>query len=313
MVFGAVTGGSLKSADAVAIVRAAAEATLLVDGVRFTEDSVADTNRAADGKINRHRDGVASLAGLQADVTTAIPAAVVRAVTAAARRVSSNHPWVMDEEELAELESDDPDEQSSRCVFIGGASFSFHPYLTDMCLTSSGDPQSDHRNAEDPTWIVEALTHADEAGPLGIDHLADVRCRRFSYHVDLERHRGELELPSYVGTLGAPHLVGEVWIDDDNLVRRVERELIYRRRRRSLRRAGSQHPRTATTFRDFGIDIRIQTPEIKGSDASILGAVRSTAAILRRRRRNYKRPQNGQVDSPSLHTGDTGGGPLPSA
>ena len=300
-------------ADAVAIIRAAVKATLFVDGVRFTEDSVADTSRAGDGEMNGHRYGVASLAGLRADVTTAIPAAVVRAVRAGARRVSSKHPWVMDEEELAELESDDPDEQSSRCVFIGGASFSFHPYFKDMCLTSLGDPLSDHRNADDPTWIVEALTHVDEAGPLGIDHLAGVRCRRFSCHVDLERHRGELEPPSYVGTLGAPHLVGEVWIDDENRVRRVERELIYRRRRRSLGRAGVQHPRISTTFDDFGIDIRIQTPEVKGSDASILGAVRSTAAILRRRRRDYQRSQNGQVDSPPLHTGDTGGGPLLSA
>lgn len=282
--------------DALAVVRAGAEATLRVDGVRFTEDSVTGTGRAVEGEMDSHREGVASLAGLRADVTTAIPPAVLRAVAKAARRVSSKHPWVMGEDELAELESDYANEQTSHCVFIGGASFSLHPYFKDMCFTSSGDPLSDRRNHCDPTWIVEVLGYVDEADLLGIDQVAGVPCRRFSFHVDLERHRGELELPSYVGTLGAPHLVGEVWIDDENLVRRVERERIYRRRQRQAgREAGFQHSRTATTFRDFGIDVCIQTPEVKQSDASIFDAIKSTAGILWRRRRDYKREHDGQV------------------
>jgi hypothetical protein len=296
-------------ADAVTVVGAGAMATLRVEGVRFTEDRVVGTSRAVEGA--RHREGVASLAGLRADVRTEIPAAVLHAVARAARRVSSERPWVMGQDELAELESDYANGQTSHCVFIGGATFHFHPYFKDMCFTSSGDPQSSHRDADDPTWIVEVLSYVDEADPLGIDQLAGVRCRRFSFHVDLERHRDELELPSYVSTLGAPHLVGEVWIDDDNLVRRVEREQIDRRRRRSPRRAGSQHPRTATTLGDFGIDVCIQTPEVKGSGASISDTVRSTAAILRDRRRDYKREHDGQVDAAPLHTEDTNDGGLP--
>jgi hypothetical protein len=88
-------------AEAVAVVRTGAEATLRVDGVRFTEDSVVDTSRAVEGEMDRHREGVASLAGLRADVRTAIPPAVLRAVAGAARRASSKHPWVMGEDELA--------------------------------------------------------------------------------------------------------------------------------------------------------------------------------------------------------------------
>jgi hypothetical protein len=290
--------GSAVDADAVAAVHAGAQATLCVDGVRFTEDRVGISS-AVDGELDLHREGVASLAGLRADVVTAIPPVVVRGVARGARRLWSKHPWVMGEDELAELEFDDANEQTSHCVFIGGARFVFHPYFQDMCFTSSGDPLSDRRNDCDPTWIVEVLSCVDEADSLGIDPVAGAGCRRFSFHVDLERHRGELELPSYVGTLGAPHLVGEVWIDDDNLVRRVERERVHRRRRRYPGRAGFQQPRTATALCDFGIDVCIQTPEVKRSDASIFGATRSTAAILWRRRRDYKRAHDGQGEHSS--------------
>jgi hypothetical protein len=72
-------------------------------------------------------------------------------------------------------------------------------------------------------------------------------------------------------------------------VRRVEREQIDRRRRRHPLRTGFQHPRTATTFRDFGIDVCIQTPEVRRSDASLSDAARSTAATLKALRREYKR------------------------
>ena len=281
------------SADAVAAVRSGAESTLRLEGVRFIEDSVEGTSGDVDGGIHRHREGVASLARLRADVRTAIPPVVVRAVARGARRVSREHPWVMGEDELAELEADDPNEQTSHCVFIGGARFVFHPYFKDVCFTPCGDPLSDRRNDDDPTWVVEVLRYVDEGDPLGTDRVAGVRSRRFSFHVDLERHRGELELPSYVGTLGAPHLVGEVWIDDENMVRRVEREQVYRRRRRHAGRTGFQYLRTAATFRDFGIDVCIQTPEVKRSEASILTAARSTAAILWGRRRDYKRAHHG--------------------
>lgn len=256
--------------------------------------------------MDSHGQGVADLAGLRADVTTVTPLAVTRAIVRAARRVSSKHPWVVGEDELAELESDCANEQTSHYVFIGGASFSFHPYFKDVCYASSGDPLSKRRNHLDPTWIVEVLTYVDEADPLGIDQVAGVPCRRFSFHVDLERHRGELEVPFYAGRLGAAHLVGEVWVDDDNVVRRVEREPIERRRKRAPR--ARFHPvRTVTTFRDFGIDGCIETPEVKHSDASTFDVIKSTAGILWRRRRDYRREHHGQVDSAPLADGESDG------
>lgn len=246
--------------DAVAIVRRSAEVTLGARGARIGQRILMPRDPARGDNSDLTGEGIADLAGMRCDFRTQVPASVPRAMSHFARRVSENHPWVLREDELAGLESAELKDMKTHNVFVGGAKFTFHPYLTDVCFYSTGDPTSHRRASEDPTWIIEALLHVDEADLRGSEQVRETVCRRLGFHVDLERHRGDLERPSGLASLGAPHLVGEVWIDEAELVGRVSREEIDRRSGRSSRsdnlvdRVGRK---TITELWDYGIEVSI--------------------------------------------------------
>jgi len=132
----------------------------------------------------------------------------------------------------------------------------------------------------------------DLLGKLLVRETGGRRCR---FHVDLERHRSTLQLPPGLTSLGAPHLLGEVWIDDAGLVGRVSHEQIERRRQRRLR---ADDPRvkyrreTITELWDYGIEVSIPAPEVRHAEGSNLDVLKWFAGALWRRRRDYKRDQS---------------------
>jgi hypothetical protein len=206
--------------------------------------------------------------------------------------VTDKHPWVLREAELEMLDSDELKRQESHTVFVGGASFLFHPHLTDRCFQMTGDPSSQRRASDDPTWMLEALRYVDEAALIGSELVQAAECQRFGFHVDLELHRSELESKHRVGPSGAPQLVGEVWIDGAELVRRVSREVIERRRRhrsRSDNEPEEWRAKTVTEFWDYGIEVSIPRPEVTQAQRSTLDVFKWFAGGLWNRRRDYKR------------------------
>jgi hypothetical protein len=206
--------------------------------------------------------------------------------------------------ELADIDEELSSGVTAHSVFVGGAQFSVHPYLTEVCFSSSGDPNSHRRTNRDPTWIVEALTFADHADHRASHELGVDVCEVFGFHVDLERHRAELDPPPSPGTLGAPHLLGEVWIDPQERVRRVTRSTIPRhRRRRWPSGAGPVSPSPATQittdFWNYGSAVSIDTPVVKQTDIKSREIVSSFLSALWRRRREYRRRNQTNTDQPA--------------
>jgi hypothetical protein len=280
----------MSAADVLAV-RGAAVATLRAGGVRVSEHTSWPCRGASGGDFDSRGEGVADLAGARCDFTKTIPVAIPGMIATVAQHVSEEHPWLLRDEELAALDSDDARKLDARHVFIGGAHFSFHPRVKDLCFQSTGDPASHRRHTSDPLWIIEALAHVDDGDARGSDVVLGAACRRFGFHLDLERHRGERETGPRNRTVGAAHLVGDVWIDEDQRVRRVSSERIVRRRRR---RGGPDHaperrPRTVTELWDYAIQVSIPLPEVTRSKTSTPAVIMRAAGALWRRKRDYDR------------------------
>jgi hypothetical protein len=178
-----------------------------------------------------------------------------------AQRVRGKVPWLLTDEEFEDLSSTETTWWQN--VFIGGERFDSHPHFHEW-YRRDGDRTARFRRRDDPVWIVDALQHVDHASPAGTGRVRDVKCDRFGFHVDLERHRGELDVEPEVGRSDAPHLTGEVWIDGSNCIRRVSWVEIPRLRSR-FKSGGEIEdylPRTTIELWDFGTAADIEAPEI---------------------------------------------------
>jgi hypothetical protein len=271
-------------------VRIAARVTMRAAGVRLWGETTGVIPPAEEPQVLRTRTGVADIAGLRTDVTETVGPASLESVGHLVVTLKEHLPWLLTDDEVDALQPRRT--VSTRHVFIGGEQFETHPYHGDFYL-HDGDRSSRRRNTDDPLWIVEALQWPDDVTASGSGEVRDEVCQKFSFHVDLERHRGMLELPRQWGPVGAPHLRGEVWIDEQNRIRRVTWTEIRRRRPRFDPGPDSAERITLELW-DFGNPVSIEIPELERPEISRVQQAKVLlygARMLRQRKREHERRQ----------------------
>lgn len=234
-------------------------------------------------------EGVADLAGCRAQITRTLPRAVVDIALATLRRMHERVPWLLGEEELDEV--GELKNTPIRTVYVGGAEFREHPYGDGYIGT--GDFLDPRRGRRDPIWIIEALRYADDADARGEGQVRSVSCSRYGFHVDPERHREELRAPAPLPGLQPLRVLGEVWIDERQRVRRATwREVRRRRSRRHWRTSeGERRTWTTTELWDFGMQVAIATPRVRSLEQDTVRSFKDAAITLWRRKRGYDRRQ----------------------
>ncbi|MDQ6805373.1 MAG: hypothetical protein M3065_10505 [Actinomycetota bacterium] len=271
------------------MVRLAAKATLAAGGVRVLEETFVESGKPDGLDWSARGEGVADLAGCRAEITRTLPRAVSDIAVATARRVHEKVPWFLGEEELdavCELKN-----TPIRTVYVGGAEFSEHAYGDGYIGT--GDFLDSRRRRRDPIWIIEALRCADDADARGEGQVRSVSCAHFGFHVDPERHPGELRALAPVPGIGALRVLGEVWIDEQQRVRRATWRDVSRRRSRRHGRTFEGECRTWTTTElwDFGMHVAIATPRVRSPEHDTARSFKDAAITLWRRKRGYDRRQ----------------------
>lgn len=286
------------------VLRGAARQTLSRRGVRLRSASYLHPDSEAP-KLLRAEEGVADVAARRAEVQTTIGPALPELMARLAQGVHTRYPWLLHDDELAEIEAGSGDGVTSRAVYCGGSVFIALPG-TPAFAGRRGDPASHQRLPTDPLWILEALACADEAYLLG----DDAGRRRLGFHVDLDRYRREVSYDRGLPAVdGAPHVVGEAWLDDEGLVRRARWEELRTRRRRTWPRpappvAPARLVSTEVELWEFGVAVSIPTPELAPPRRlrATVGPLGHLAAGAWRRRREYERERAG-----SGHTGTVAG------
>ena len=270
-------------------VREAARKTLALRGVRLAFETTMH-GPGDERKVFRQGEGVADLAGRRTDVTVTVGPAILEPMAQFAHRLTEKHPWVLRDDELRELDAG-LGGVTSRDIYVGGAVFMSHPY-SQKWFHNDGDTTSPRRRRNDPLWILEALMCADDARWLESEEVRGESCKRFGFHVDLRLHREELDTPQE-WLVGPPHVAGEVWIDREQRVHRVDsREVARRRTRQSGRRATeadlSAYASTSLELWDYRTDVSIDIPHIEPPQSRTIDVLARLTARLWRRRRDYE-------------------------
>lgn len=273
--------------DAVNVVRHAAEATLATGGVRVLEETFVESDTPDGADWSARGEGVADLAGRRVEMTRTLPRALADIALTTVRRVHEKVPWLLDEEmvdEVRELKN-----TPIRTVYVGGAKFSEHP--SGDGYIGTGDFLDPRRGRWDPIWIIEALRHVDDAHARGEGQVRNVSCARYGFHVDPERHAEELQAPALLPGLRALRVVGEVWIDEQQRVRRTTWREVHRRRSWLHGRTfeGERRTWTTTELWDFGTQVAIATPRVRSREQDTVRSFKDAAITVWRRKRRYDR------------------------
>lgn len=234
--------------------------------------------------------GLVDIVGRRANITETAGPARIELMRDIAVKLRDTAPWLLTDEELEDFKWGDA--AYWQYVLIGGQRYDSHPYHHEW-YRREGDRRARFRRRDDPIWAIDALQHADEASAAGAGQVREVDCDRFGFHVDLERHRGELDVPPRIGPLGAPHLIGEVWIDERSRIRRVT--WIEVPRTRSRFKPGGEvgvemRPQTTIELWDFDTPTDIDAPEIRRSKpplGQLAKVLVHAAREIRLRKRQY--------------------------
>jgi hypothetical protein len=274
--------------DGVTLVRRAALMTLRASGVRVLEQTFVQPSAREGLDFSTRGEGVADLAGCRADITRSMPRALSDTIVTLTRGLDEKLPWLFTDEERVAFGAGFND-VPLRAVYIGAAQFNhladgqFHP--------GTGDFLDRRRRYGDPTWIIEALLWTDDMG---------MRVVTAKLRTWLVRGSGFMStlnatLRSYASAetrrIGASHVLGEVWIDDSQLVRRVTWKEVPRRPGLEHRKqpASDWHRWTAIELWDFGKAVSIPMPRVARIEHSMLDELEDATRALWRRRRQYRR------------------------
>jgi hypothetical protein len=202
-------------------------------------------------------------------------------------------PWLDDGEE------DDGEDPQGFHVYAGTARY-FGSDENWFQLPAEGDPTAAWRSPNDPLWIVEALAVIDGAGrPRSARELVrGASCRRAAFIVDPRAHGAELVVPPPYPLLGritnaaagvSHRLTGEVWIDDEDRIRRVTWTRLIVRRPRWPFKAPTSTLWQTTELWDFGVGVDIEIPRPQPDKKVPVGEVLAALRSLWRRKRAYER------------------------
>jgi hypothetical protein len=203
-------------------------------------------------------------------------------------------PWLDDGGE----DEDDGEDPEALEVYSGTARY--FGSEENWFQPAKGDPTASRRSPNDPLWIVEALAVVDGAGAPrpGRELVRSTSCRRAAFVVDPHEHAAELEVPPPHPLLGritdaaqglSRRLTGEVWIDDDDRVRRVSWTRVIARRPRSLGKPPPSRLWHTTELWDFGVGVDIEIPTPQPDERVRVGEIVGAMRWLWRRKRAYER------------------------
>src|SRR5512132_3531667 len=199
-------------------------------------------------------------------------------------------PWLDDDDDHEDSNEGEPAVvvHAGTAAFFGGGDLWFAMGL------DKGDPVAGRRRFGDPLWSLEALTNVGETAARS-DEPELVRgdaCRRWSFRVDLRSAGADLEARQERHM--ADYVMGDVWIDEDERVRRVTWRRPSTRRPRSLLKLLPATP-AFTSWRtvelwDFGIDVDIEIPTPTPPEPGpSLREIYDGIGALWRRKRAYER------------------------
>jgi hypothetical protein len=232
-------------------VAGAARQTLASGSARVWECRFLDPPR--ERSIAHFAEGVADVASVRALLRSTIPS----------WNLAERFPWLDDE---------DNGDDEAVIVYAGTAAFLGHGDRWLPLGLKEGDPSAGSRRRDDPLWILEALTLVNEVAPRSGEPglVRGDPCHRFRFRFDAER------------------ITGDVWLDDDQRVRRVTWRNARRRRPRSPVKP-SAYWRTVELW-DFGIDVDIQIPTPMAPEPGpSLREIYDGIGALWRRKRAYDR------------------------
>jgi hypothetical protein len=157
-------------------------------------------------------------------------------------------------------------------VYAGTAAFLGHGDRWMPLGLKEGDLSAGRRRRDDPLWILEALASVDDVAPRSGEPelVRGDPCHRLRFRIDAER------------------ITGDVWIDDDERVRRVTWRRARKRRPRSPVKPAT-YWRTVELW-DFGIDVDIEIPTpMEPEPGPSLREIYDGIGALWRRKRAYDR------------------------
>jgi hypothetical protein len=230
-------------------VAAAARATLGAGSARMWECRFVEPAGPPERSSTQYSEGVADLANVRAEIR-------VREApmwSYFADLILERFPWLDDGE-------DGDEELEPTMVYAGTAGFIGNEGTWMPLGLRTGDPHAGRRMPEDPLWILEALTIVADAAPRGAERVTvrDVACAPLRFEVDLRRAGGRIEVIEARGR--SPRLLGDVWIDEDERIRRVTwQRPIVQRPRSPLKQPRVIAWRTLELW-DFGTPVHIEVP-----------------------------------------------------
>ena len=277
------------------MVRGAAVATLRLRGARVSCE-VWQRREPDPPSLWAREDGLVDLKACRSDTSLILGPATFNLFVPAVRALDERHPWLLRDEErsaLAELKRGFAEPRHglpvmSRQVHIGSATFKKLPVGTEF-FYRDGDPTSRRRDKRDPLWILEALVCTDVAHPLDEGEEDGQVCRRFSFDVDLQQHRHELNGVIGRGWRRPPHVVGEAWIDAEQRIRRVTWHEAVPRRTRSRNLGRDAKGWKTIVLWDFGTPVDIRLPALKELGGHPVKELVGLARAIWRRKREYER------------------------
>jgi hypothetical protein len=246
-------------------VAGAAQRTLASGSARVWECRFSDPLPPSERSFTRFAEGVADLTKVRVQMRSTIPPVFDHLEQVLLERF----PWLEDVDE-------DDDEDEPVTVYAGTAGFLGHGDRWMLLGLEEGDPAAGRRARSDPLWILEALTTTDHTTSR-TDERELVRgdlCRRLQFRIDAER------------------ITGDVWIDDDERMRRVTWRRAYKRRPRSPLKTPRFTAWRTLELWDFGIDVDIEIPTpMEPEPGPSLREMYDGIGALWRRKRAYDRRQ----------------------
>jgi hypothetical protein len=215
-------------------VAGAARRTLGSGSARVWECRFSDPLPPPERSFTRFAEGVADLTTVRVQMRPTTPAVFDHL----AQLLLERFPWLDDDDD------DGNGDVEALTIYAGTAAFFGSGDHWMPLALQEGDPTAHTRRHDDPLWILEALSSVEEAEPRSGERevVRGDPCRRLQFRIDAERIRGD------------------VWIDDEQRIRRVTWRRAYMRRPRSPLKVPAFTSWRTVELWDFGIDVDIEIP-----------------------------------------------------